>query len=483
MSGIGGWARATPDAAALITGPGHVMTFAELDRRQRALAGLLNGSGLDSGDRIAILAANRSEIVEVATGVLRAGIVPVPLNALLTTTEIGYLLEDSGARWLFTDRPVEPGPGLERVVTFGDAYERCLAEAGPMPIADLTLTRPMHYTSGTTGLPKGVYVEPQTPDVAADISDAFRRLWSIEPNDVHLVCSPLAHSAPLRFSTRTLEAGGAVALQPKFEPENTLAAIELFGVTSTFMVPTHLERILALGRPVLGRYDLSTMRLLAHAGAPIRENTKRSVIDLFPDGSVWEFYGSTEGQATRISTGEWLTKPGSVGQALPGCKVYVMSEDFEPLPPGEIGQVWVLAPPTERFVYWGDQAKTEACSRDGAFTVGDLGYLDADGYLYLSGRKDDTIITGGVNVYPQEVESVLCTHPAVAEAVVYGAPSAEWGQDVRARIVPAGETIDPTELKKWARERLAGYKTPRIIEVVAELPRTPTGKLMRPRAE
>ena len=388
MSGIGGWARAAPDAAAFISGPGRVVTFGELDERQRALAGLMYQGGLERGDRIAILAANRPEVVEVATGALRAGIVPVPVNSLLTMPEIAYVLEDSGAKWLFTDRPVEALPGLERVITLGDAYERSLTEASPAEICDVTTTRPMHYTSGTTGLPKGVHVAPMSDDDAEQVSATFRSLWAIDSDDVHLVCSPLAHSAPLRFSTRTLEAGGAVALQPKFDAESTLAAIALFGVTSTFMVPTHLERIVSLGRSTLSRYDLSSMRLLAHAGAPIREETKRAVLELFPSGSVWEFYGSTEGQATRISSEEWLAKPGSVGQSLPGSKVYVMSDGFEKMPAGEVGQVWVLVPPIERFEYWGDPEKTEAAWRDGAFTVADLGHLDEDGYLYLSGRGE-----------------------------------------------------------------------------------------------
>jgi acyl-CoA synthetase (AMP-forming)/AMP-acid ligase II len=482
VSGIGEWARAAPDAAAFISGPGRVTTFGELDDRQRSLAGVLYEGALEEGDRIAILATNREEIIEVATGALRAGIIPVPVNALLTPPEISYVLEDSGARWLFTDRPVEPLPGLEKIVTFGDAYERCLVDASPADISDVTLTRPMHYTSGTTGLPKGVHVAPMNEDEASEISEAFRRLWAIDSHDVHLVCSPLAHSAPLRFSTRTLEAGGSVVLQPRFEAENTLAAIELFGVTSTFMVPTHLERILALGRGAHSRYDRSTMRLLAHAGAPIREDTKRQILDLFPAGSVWEFYGSTEGQATRISTEEWLARPGSVGQSLPGAKVYVMSDEFEKVGAGEVGQVWVLVPPSERFEYWGDEEKTDAAWRDGAFTVGDLGYLDDGGYLYLSGRKNDTIITGGVNVYPQEVEAVLCTHSQVAEVVVYGAPNEEWGQEVRARVVPApGTHLDVEELRSWARTSLAGFKIPRSIEVVTELEKTATGKLKRPR--
>jgi acyl-CoA synthetase (AMP-forming)/AMP-acid ligase II len=441
---------------------------------------VLRGGGLERGDRIAVFSSNRPEALEVSLGALRAGVVPVPINALLTPPEIAYLIDDSGARWLFTDGPGEDHPALDRIVTFGDAYERLLHEATPAEVADVTLGRPMHYTSGTTGVPKGVWVAPPETAKASHISAAFRKLWGISAGDVHLVCSPLAHSAPLRFSIRTLEAGGSVVLQQRFEAEETLAAIEMFGITSTFMVPTHIERILALGLKAQARYDLSSLRLVAHAGAPIRENTKRLAIELFPTGSLWEFYGSTEGQATRISTEEWLAKPGSVGTPIPGADIAITSEDGLALPPGDIGEVWVREATGERFEYWGDRAKTRTAWRGERFSVGDLGHLDADGYLYLDGRKHDTIITGGVNVYPLEIETVLMSHPAVAEASVYGEAHPEWGQQVCALVVPSfGNPLDPELLRAWARERLAGYKCPRHIQVVAELPRTPTGKVRR----
>jgi long-chain acyl-CoA synthetase len=477
--GIGSVARSTPDESALVTLRGTT-TFGELDDRQRRLAGALKSGGVRPGDRIAVHASNRPEVVEVCAGTLRAGIVPVPINALLTEPEVAYVLDDSGARWLFADKPFEGHPSLERIITFGDAYERALHEATPASIADVTLGRPMHYTSGTTGLPKGVWVAPHDERTAARISESFRRLWGINADDAHLVCSPLAHSAPLRFSIRTLEAGGRVVVQPRFEAEETFAAIEMFGATTTFMVPTHLERILSLGRSALSRHDLSSLRVLAHAGAPIRENTKRMAIDLFPEGSVWEFYGSTEGQATRISTEEWLRKPGSVGTANPGAEIVIAGEDGARLGPNKVGEVWVRDPDGEKFEYWRDRAKSRAAWRGNAFSVGDLGHLDDDGYLFLSGRKHDTIITGGVNVYPQEVEAVLVTHPSVAEAVVFGEPHEEWGQQVCALVVGSfGGPLDPDLLRVWARERLAGFKCPRRIEVVDELPRTPTGKIRR----
>lgn len=482
MTGIGEQARSNPDAIAIVEHP-RSLTFRELDIRQRRLAGLFRASKIKIGDRIAVLSKNRRELLEVTTGALRCGVIPVPVNPLLTAPEISYLVEDSGARWMFTDQMGMTHPALERTITFGDAYERSLEGAKPARLSNFARGRPMHYTSGTTGSPKGVWVKPYSPEQAEAASAKFRELWGIESEDLHLVCSPLAHSAPHRFSLRTLEAGGTVFVQKRFDAEETLAAIALFGITSTFMVPTHLERIMALGRTTLMRYDVSSMRLLAHAGAPIREETKREVIDLFPWNSVWEFYGSTEGQATRISSAEWLDRPGSVGRAPRGTQISIRDEEGSRVPRGEIGEVWVVAPGGERFEYWGDADKTGAAWRGGAFTVGDHGYLDDDGYLFLTGRKHDMIITGGINVYPQEVEQVLCGHPAVAEALVFGVAHEEWGEEVHASVVPVSSMpLEPDLLRRWARERLAGFKCPRVISVVESLPHTPTGKLKRPGA-
>jgi long-chain acyl-CoA synthetase len=475
MAGIGGRARHAPDTTAIVFGRTS-LSFGELDRRSQALAGALTEGNLERGDRVAVFAGNRPEAIEVTTAALRCGLLPVPVHPLLVPREVSYVLEDSGARWLFTERRFESSVP-ERIVTFGDAYERCLHEAQPRAIEDVVLTRPMHYTSGTTGTPKGVWVPPAGAERAARASQQFIKHWGLTDDDVHLVCSPLAHSAPMRFAVRTLEAGGTIVLQPKFDAAETLAAIELYGATSAFMVPTHLERI---ARTESGRHDLSSMTLLVHAGAPIREETKERIIQTFPEGSVWEFYGATEGQATRISTEEWRRKRGSVGTPFSGISVTIALESGERAAPEEVGEIWIAG--EERFEYWGDPQATRAAWRGDAFTVGDVGYVDRDGYLYLMGRKHDTIVTGGINVYPQEIEAVLATHPAVADAVVYGEAHPEWGQEVRALVVPAAEQpLDPDILRRWARERLAGFKCPRRIDVVPELPRTPTGKLIRRR--
>lgn len=479
--GIGAAASCAPDSPAIIDKE-RVLSFSELDDRHCRIAGLLTDANVGVGDRIAVLAANRREYLEVSIGALRFGVVPVPINALLRRDEIAYILENSGARILFTDRDEGIPPNLEKLVLFGPSYEDALSKVDPVEIGEHALTRPMHYTSGTTGRPKGVFVPVADGVEAARRSRAFRALWGISDKDRHLVCSPLGHSAPHRFALRTLEAGGVVILQPKFDAHEVLSVIQKERITSTFMVPTHLERVLPLGVGGKRRFDLSSMRLLAHAGAPIREETKLSTIRLFPGPSVWEFYGSTEGPATRISAAEWLVKRGSVGPAGAGAEIRVLNEAREPLHPGEVGQIWVQDPSAERFRYWNDPVKTASAWHEDAYSVGDLGWLDPDGYLFLTGRHDDTIISGGVNVYPQEVELVLLEHPEVAEAVVYGAPSEEWGQEVRAQVVlESRATLDPEELRLWLRARVASYKCPRAIEVLDSLERTATGKLQRPR--
>lgn len=482
MPGIGEVVRAAPDAVAVVAA-GRSITFGEFDERQRRLAGHLRALDVSVGDRVAVWATNRTETLEITIGCLRAGICAVPLNPLLTPPEVGYILEDSGARVLFTSdttvlRDLAP-TNVESIVTLGDAYERTLHDAEPTGLATCALRRPMHYTSGTTGEPKGVWVPVLAEPVAEDLSMRFRSLWQLRNDEVHLVCSPLAHSAPHRFALRTLEAGGTVVLQSRFNVHETLAAVEIFGVTSTFMVPTHLERILSVEGGAR-RHDLTSLRLLAHAGAPIRDVTKDAVLQLLPPGSVWEFYGSTEGQATRISMHEWLQRRGSVGRALPGGRIEIRDDQRSAVDAGVEGEVWIRDPSGERFEYWNDPHKTAAAWDNELFTVGDLGYIDDEGYLYLTGRKHDMIITGGVNVYPAEIEAVLVEHPAVAEAMVYGSTSNEWGQEVRASVVAAdAKTIDPDAVRAWARQRLAGFKCPRIIEVVEALPRTATGKLKR----
>jgi len=479
MNGLGGRSQSASDHPALICGD-RSLSFGELDDLQRRLAGFLAGSRVVPGGRVAVMAPNSIEFLVVTVGCLRAGIVPVPISPLLTQRERARIVEDSGAGLLFTDQEDGISGPVKRIVPMAGLVEE-LRRCAPTALPSVTLTRPMHYTSGTTGEPKGVWVPPVEEADARIRSEAFRTQWGMTGADVHLVCSPLTHSGPHRFALRTLEAGGSVVIQERFDAATTLAAIDRHRVTSTFMVPTHLERILALESSELRRHDLTSIRLLAHAGAPIRRVTKERAMELFPIDSVWEFYGSTEGGFTKLSAREAIDHPGSVGRPAEGASIEIRDRRSGALlEAGEVGVVWLRDPRMERFEYWGDEAATAAAREGDAFTVGDLGHLDGDGYLYLVGRPGELIISGGINVYPTEVEEVLMGHPEVSEALVYGVDDPDWGQQVRALVLPApGCSPHPESVRDWVGERLAPHKCPKAIAVVEELPRTTTGKVRR----
>jgi long-chain acyl-CoA synthetase len=327
----------------------------------------------------------------------------------------------------------------------------------------------MHVTSGTTGAPKGVWSGLLDERQARALLDEERDLWGFSPDDVNLVLSPLHHSAPLRFATGTLLAGGRVAVPGHFDAAVVTAAIEAERPTTMFCVPTHLHRLFAHWDEA-GAPDLSSFRLVAHAGAACPPAVKERLVELFPDGSTWEFYGSTEGQFTACRSEEWQGHPGTVGRARPG-RTLLLDDD---------GTIWCTVPEHAQFIYWRAPEKTTAAWRDTphgrAFTVGDLGRLDHDGYLYLDGRREDLVISGGVNVYPVEVENVLRTAVGVHDVAVFGVDDPIWGQRVCAAVV--GE-VDPEALRALARERLAPPKRPKEYVAVDALPMTATGKLRR----
>jgi long-chain acyl-CoA synthetase len=405
--------------------------------------------GLHEGDRVALLVPGSHDYLDAVLSLLARGIFPVPLDPRLTAYERDRIL---GA--LSPDLVIESGSDLDR-----------LTRASGLPLA-----RPMHVTSGTTGVPKGVYSGVLSePDAAALLAEE-RDLWGFTDTDVNLVLSPLYHSAPLRFAMGTTLAGGRVVIPGPFDAARVTAAIEAERPTTMFCVPAHLQRLFAHWDQV-GAPDLSSFRLVTHAGAPCPPALKRRLIEAFPDGSTWEFYGATEGQFTACRSEEWLARPGTVGRARPGRSLEVEPD----------GTIWCTVPSYVRFEYYGDPAKTAAAWRaspDGqsAFTVGDLGRLDDDGYLFLDGRREDLVITGGVNVYPLEVENALREHPGVADVAVYGVPDERWGQRVCAAVVG---TASAAELDDFARERLAPPKRPKTWTFLDELPRTLTGKVLR----
>ncbi|TFV53422.1 AMP-binding protein [Blastococcus sp. TF02A_35] len=420
-----------------------VVTSADSERDQRRAAASLAAAGLRAGDRLLVSAAASPELLAVVLGALRTGIVPVVLDPALPPGERAALAEDAD-------------PALDA----GDDPGRLLGEE-EADLADVPLARPMHYTSGTTGRRKGVWSGVLAEEDARALAAEEIELWGFGPGDRHLVLSPLHHSAPLRFSIHTLLAGGEVLLPGPFDVARAAGAITALRPTTTFCVPTHLQRLLARDD-----VDWSSFRRLVHAGAPCPEPLKRAVLAALPEGSVWEFYGSTEAQFTVCSPEDWLAHPGSVGRARPGRR----------LETDERGQLWCAVPPWARFEYWRAPEKTAAAWRGDRVTVGDLGRVDDDGVVWLDGRREDLVISGGVNVYPAEVEAVLDAHPGVVESAVFGVPDPDWGQRVVAAYV--GDA-DGADLADWARARLAPAKRPKSVHAVGDLPRTSTGKVRR----
>jgi acyl-CoA synthetase (AMP-forming)/AMP-acid ligase II len=425
-----------------------VVTAAAGERDQRRAAAGLAAAGLAPGDRLVVSAAASPALLAVVLGALRTGVVPVVLDPALPADERTALVADA-------DPALDVGTDPAQLL--GD-------EVGDL--ADVPLARPMHYTSGTTGRRKGVWSGVLAEDDARALAAEEIDLWEFGPADRHLVLSPLHHSAPLRFAIHTLLAGGEVLLPGPFDAARAAAVISSLRPTTAFCVPTHLQRLLARGRTGRDAVDWSSFRRLVHAGAPCPEPLKRAVLAALPQGSVWEFYGSTEAQFTVCSPDDWLAAPGSVGRARPGRR---LETDVR-------GQLWCAVPRWARFEYWRAPEKTAAAWRGDLVTVGDLGRVDDDGTVWLDGRREDLVISGGVNVYPAEVEAVLDAHPHVVESAVFGVPDEEWGQRVVAAYVGTAENGD---LAAWARERLAPAKRPKGLHRLGELPRTSTGKVRR----
>jgi long-chain acyl-CoA synthetase len=399
------------------------VTAEQSSERQRRAAAGLRAAGCAAGDRVAIVAHNAPDVLALAIGALRTGVVPVMVNPDLTPVERDVILRDCEAHLVIDDG------------TLGAFLDNASIGSWTGELATAPLARPMHYTSGTTGRPKGVWSGLlDSADAAALLSDE-RSLWGFAAGDCNLVCSPLYHSAPLRFATGTLLAGGSVVVLRKFSPPAAAEAIRDRGVNTAFMAPAHLQRIFEL--PEAERPSFEAFRLLAHAGAPCPPLLKRQTVEAFPPDSVWEFYGSTEGQFTACSTADWLERPGSVGRARSGRTMTIDAET---------GVLWCQVPPYARFTYWNDPAKTASAWRGDRFSVFDLGRIDDDGYVYLDGRRDDLLITGGVNVYPLEVELALAAMPGVVEVAVFGVDDERWGTRVCAAIVCAdADPADPAD--------------------------------------
>lgn len=495
----GFWAQAAADPGrrVLVTPEGRGWSAGRLHAAANRLVHGLRAAGLRPGDAFAVVLPNGAEFLTAHLAATQAGFYLVPVNHHLVAPEIAWIVADSGARvliaherWAATAIAAADEAGLpdERRYAVGAIpgfrpYAALLGGHPDGPPEDRTLGWVMNYTSGTTGRPRGVRRPlPGKPPEETHLG-GFLGIFGIKPFDghTHLVCSPLYHTAVLQFAAASLHLGHRLVVMDGWSPEDMLRLVETYGCTHTHMVPTQFHRLLALPEDVRAAYDVSSLRHAIHGAAPCPDHIKRAMIDWW-GRCVEEYYAASEGGGTFATAEEWLKKPGTVGKAWPISEIAVLDDDGKPLPAGRLGTVY-LRMDTGGFSYHKDEDKTRESRVGDFFTVGDLGFLDEDGYLFLRDRKIDLIISGGVNIYPAEIEAVLLSHPAVADAAVIGVPHEDWGEEVKAVVEPAGgreagEELAAELLAHCARH-LAGYKRPRSLEFIAEMPRDPNGKLYK----
>ena len=490
-------ATQTPDVPAIVMGSsGVTVTYAELDERSTKFAHTLRSRGLQIGDHIAILMENCPAFLEVAWAAQRAGLYYTAINSHLRAGEVQYVLDDCRAAALVSSQaPADVIAGLDvsgiplRVSVDGglagfERYDDVLAAQPSAALADECEGREMLYSSGTTGWPKGVRKPlPGTRfgDPTSVLGQIARGLTAGNGADsVYLCPAPLYHSAPLVGSMSWHRVGATVVLMEKFDPRECLELIERHRVTDAQFVPTMFIRMLRLARAERERYDLSSLRRVLHTAAPCPVTVKQQMLDWWGP-IIDEYYSGTEDLgATFISAQEWLTHPGSVGRPIDEC--HIVGPDGQELPAGEVGAVYFAG--GRRFEYHNDPDKTASVTNDkGWRTLGDMGYLDVDGYLYLTDRKAHMIISGGVNIYPQEAENVLSGHPAVTDVAVIGVPDDEMGEAVKAIVQPTDSVVPDADLEAdliaYCRSQMATFKCPRTVEFVDELPRDPNGKLYK----
>lgn len=505
MTETGFWRLAEADGSwtALIDADETVVTAGELVGRANQLANGLVALGLEPGDTVAAVLPNCREFIELYLAALQVGLIFTPINHHLVGPEISYIVNDSEAAVLvghatFGDALTAAAKELElsadRWFAIGgvDGY-RPFAELGDEHPATAPPSRTagmaMHYTSGTTGRPKGVRraMAEMDPSDLGSLYAMFMMLFGVQPFDdnVHLTGSPLYHTAVLMWTANSLHLGHTVVLMEKWAPEECLRLIDEYRVTTSHMVPTQFHRMLGLPEDVRAKYDVSSTRCMVHAAAPCPPEIKKQMIEWWGN-SIMEYYAATEGGGTIITADEWMRKEGSVGQAWAGAEIRIYDDDANRLGANEVGTIYMGLTQAD-FEYKGDEGKTKKnriYEEDGAFfTVGDVGELDDDGYLFLRDRKIDMIISGGVNIYPSEIESAFTSNPMVGDVAVFGIPNDDWGEEVKAVIEPAeGHTADDAyeaDLRSWAEANLASYKRPRSYDFTTEMPREATGKLFK----
>jgi len=501
MSDYGFWnlAQKNPEHIALIDADGRKLRAGDLLAQANRLVHGLRALGLQPGDCVATCLPNGAAMVEVYLAAIQAGWYLTPINNHLTAGEIAYILGDCEAKaFIGADAFAAACSGAADQAGLPEAARYAVGRVpGFRPLAALSEGQPeslpadrsagqvMNYTSGTTGRPKGVRrpLAPFDPDAVCSMYAMFLGMFGIQPHadNVHLCGSPLYHTAVLVFAGSSLHLGHTVVLMDKWTPELCLELIQRDRVTTSHMVPTQFHRLLALPEAVRARYDVSSLRHMVHAAAPCPIDVKRRMLDWWGP-VIYEYYAASEGGGTLVTPEEWLRFPGTVGRAWPSSEIRILDDAGAPVPTDTPGTVYMALGAAD-FKYHKDDGKTAANRRDGFFTVGDVGYLNSEGYLFLCDRKIDMIISGGVNIYPSEVENELLTHPKVADAAVFGIPHEDWGEAVKAVIEPApGVAPDQAladEILAFCNERMAKYKCPRSIDFIAAMPRDPNGKLYK----
>jgi acyl-CoA synthetase (AMP-forming)/AMP-acid ligase II len=469
------------------------LTYAELNARGNRVANALRSLGVQAGDRVAVMVHNSLENFEVGAGISKIGVINVPVNYRLREHEIAYVLNDSGAKAIMA------GPELVQVVDQARAevqgeplyiaiggkapagwlhYEELLQAASERPpLGEDGLGKTMYYTSGTTGNPKGAY---RPAGASAQDVVLIVQTFELAEADVHLVVGPLYHSAPSFFATIHLVLGSTVVVQPKFDAAEALRLIEQHRVTTTFMAPTLLQRLCDVPDRVASAYDTRSLRSIILGAAPCPYALKVQAVKRFGP-CIWEFYGATETAfVTILRPEDQLRKPGSCGKVAPGQEIRLLNDAGELVPDGTPGEIWARSPWLAE--YYNKPEDTAKNMKDDFFSVGDIAYRDSEGYYYICDRKIDMVISGGVNIYPAEIEAVLSAHPAVADVAVIGVPDAHWGETIKAVVaLRPGKSATEEELIAFCAERLADYKKPRSVDFVDELPRNPAGKLLKNR--
>jgi long-chain acyl-CoA synthetase len=496
-SGFWRLAHENPDRIALVESDGETITAGQLLRAANELVHGMRARGLRRGSVVAVVMGNCAAFVEVYLAAMQAGFYFVPVGAQLAPAELAYVFRDAAIELLVCDGATSAA--VKSALSLAGASGELASEVAGSgaeaftPYAALKEGQPgsapperapgerMLYTSGTTGRPKAV----RRPLGRGDPDDRFGAFAKrhageigIRPggDTVHFVASPLYHSAALLWCADHLHLGHRVVLSKKWSAEGMLESVERQRITATFLVPTHFHRLLALPAATRARWDLSSLRHVVHGGAPCAIEIKRKML-AWLGPVIYEAYGATEGGGSHVGPAEWLARPGTVGR--PGRGVRILRDDGTPCEPGEAGNVFFTRTGST-FEYHNAPEKTAEATRGDAFTVGDIGYLDADGWLFLRDRKADLIISGGVNIYPAEIEAVLLAHEGVRDVAVFGVPDEEWGEQTVALVEPALSAADDlvAELLGWCRAQLASFKCPRIVKLVEALPRDPeTGKL------